>query len=155
MHEQSFAPLSCFAQACSFWLPGGFVGPLCMQPQSAAWSQARWSAKGRMPMHRTACQAVRIWCISSGLHWQALPHRYWVAAVQNFDNTWVSNFTVFVDYYGTDGELTGAAVQALIPKPRMWLASVYWALTTVQPSACVMHGSCRSVHLPAILTWQA
>ena len=60
--------------------------------------------------------------------------RYWVAAVQSFDNTWVVNFGGFQDYYGTNGVLVGADVEGLIPKPRMWLVSVYWALTTVHHS---------------------
>ena len=66
--------------------------------------------------------------------------RYWVAAVQNFDNTWVVNFSVFQDVYGTGGLLAGADVNGLIPKTRMWLVAVYWALTTVQ----------APLHLPLI-----
>ena len=97
-----------------------FLGP---QRPTSTWmclpsSECRLSSPA--PATSASLALIPAWC------------RYWVAAVQNFDNTWVVNFTVFQDVYGTGGELVGADVNSLIPKPRMWLVAVYWALTTVQ-----------------------
>ena len=51
---------------------------------------------------------------------------------EGFNDTWVSNFTMFIDEYGVDGALTGQQVNDLIPKTRIYSASIYWALTTVR-----------------------
>ena len=139
----------CRAQAK---LPGSRLAPPWAHPLPGPQRPTRtrmclpWSDR-RLPSPAPATPArlalILAWC------------RYWVAAVQDFDNTWVVNFTVFQDVYGTGGELVGADVNGLIPKPRMWLVAVYWALTTVQPplaaSQLLVWGSpCAEVPPPCL-----
>ena len=72
--------------------------------------------------------------IAEGVRQRGL-RRYWVAAENNFEDTWVSNFAMFEDEFGGGEALTGQEVQQLIPKPRIYLAAIYWALTTVRALA--------------------
>ncbi len=37
------------------------------------------------------------------------------------DISWITEFGPFILQYGTDGVLDKATVQALIPKPRLWV----------------------------------
>ena len=77
-----------------------------------------------------------------------------MAAEEGFDDTWVSNFGMFVDEYGVDGSLSGQQVMELVPRPRIYAAAIYWALTTVRAchgwepcsTSCTLMGS--RLHLP-------
>lgn len=56
--------------------------------------------------------------------------RFWVADVQGIDGTWITEFDPFIREYGVDGVLNASIVENNIPKPALYLASVYWAFTT-------------------------
>ena len=71
-------------------------------------------------------------CLTFRLHAAMLGCRYWVADREGLDGTWVTAYGPWVEEYGGgDARLDASTVRAYISKPRLYLASVYWGLTTV------------------------
>ncbi|KAK9809148.1 hypothetical protein WJX72_010205 [[Myrmecia] bisecta] len=57
---------------------------------------------------------------------------YWTAATQGFDGTWIAIYSPFVREYGdADGVVNNQTVQDHIPQLRLYLTSIYWAMTTI------------------------
>lgn len=62
-------------------------------------------------------------------------NRNWAALREGYTDSWVSTvYQLNVAYADADGNLTPEAIMQ-IPKTRLYLTGIYWALTTV----CVKH----------------
>ena len=59
--------------------------------------------------------------------------RFWTANTEGISDTWITQFAPFLRNYGQDDLLTKQMVDELISKPELYLASIYWAFTTVSP----------------------
>ena len=59
--------------------------------------------------------------------------RNFVAIAENFDNTWVNYYTVFVRQYATDSSASSLTAEeaSRIPGPHRWLVGTYYILVTI------------------------
>lgn len=80
-------------------------------------------------------------------HQLAAVNRYWTAATEGMDDTWIAHYAPLINRYGTaDGVLTRDLIQQRVPKARLYLCSIYWALTTVRGGGvCVFGEACMHV----------
>jgi hypothetical protein len=102
------------------------------------------TAPGDRTAFRVTRARVRAW----------LSVRYWVAAREGINQTWITAYVPFIVHYGDGQPLTKEIVETRIPKPRIYLTAVYWALTTITTVGCVVAvqlsvclSVCRSVGL--------
>ena len=66
--------------------------------------------------------------------------RYWTAATQGLADSWIAHYGALINQYGNaDGVLTQDIIEQQIPKTRLYLCSIYWALTTVSLHARDAH----------------
>ena len=96
-----------------------------------------WCAPRSLPLHSGAA-SIRLCilyccllCILQADDVHQTLRRYFVASYGH-DATWITNYTPFINQYSVDGVLDMTIVNAAIPKQRIYLASVYWVLTTVR-----------------------
>ena len=72
--------------------------------------------------HRAQRSVIPAWCC-----------RFWTADTEGISDTWITEFGPFLRNYGQDDLLTKQLVEEFISKPELYLASIYWAFTTVSP----------------------
>ena len=71
--------------------------------------------------------------------------RFWTANTEGISDTWITQFPPFLRNYGQDDLLTKQLVDEFISKPELYLASIYWAFTTVSPFCHALAADCMTI----------